>query len=328
MGYPLWWNHRSETGGQALLSQAKQAEGLAPGAPSPGGSPSAGHVSTAACVDGYHGTPKQMLPAILQVPSIGLEAPVLQGTTDAVLEDSVGHDPSSAWPGAAGVSILEAHDASYFSNLGSVRPGDQVSWVDDCQRLVFRVDRSIVVQPGAALPAPRGGIGLALVTCSPSDALFWTPDRLVVLASFVRVAPSVPAAPNPAPPLGFRVPAPPALASLGLGLEQNSLLVGHWSVGGKPDRAWAEGPDPLRAIQLAFVELAAIEITVREQAGGWWSAISRHGVPLPSSLDVGNEFDALVTAHGTTITSIRLSSPDETVDLVVRDHQLLVASVG
>jgi LPXTG-site transpeptidase (sortase) family protein len=269
-----------------------------------------------------------MLPAILQIPSIGLEAPVLQGTTDAVLEDSVGHDPSSVWPGAAGVSILEAHDASYFSNLGSVRAGDQVSWVDDCQRLVFRVDKSIVVQPGAALPAPRGGIGLALVTCSPSDALFWTPDRLVVLASFVRVAPTVSAAPNPAPPLGFRVPAPPALAARGLGLEQNSLLVGHWSVGGKPDHAWAEGPDPLRAIQLAFTELAAVEIIVRDEASEWWSAISLPGVPLPGSLDVGYEFDALVTAHGTTITSIRLSSPDQTVDLVVRHHPQQVASVG
>jgi sortase A len=334
VGYPLWWNHRSEVGGQALLSQAKKLEGLTPGAQSsPGGSSQTGTDATqtppAACEagDSSSASTSPVLPAILQVPSIGLEAPVLDGTSDSVLDDAVGHDPTSVWPGASGVSILLAHDASYFSHLGALKPGETISWIDDCQRLVFQVESSVVTQPGAPIPAPKGGIGLALITCSPSDALFWTPDRLVVLASLVSVGPTTQTTPTPAPPLGFAVAAPPDLAAQGLGLGQNSLLVGHLSVAGTPDAAWEEGPDPLRAAQLAFEELAAVKLTVANQDSEWWSAIALPGVTMPYGVDTSYAFDAVVTAKGETISEIQLSSSTETVDFVVDDGQLRVASV-
>jgi sortase (surface protein transpeptidase) len=67
------------------------------------------------------------LPAILAVPAIGLEAPVLQSLGDSVLNEAVGHDPASVWPGSKGISILLAHDASHFSGLGAVHAGNRVS---------------------------------------------------------------------------------------------------------------------------------------------------------------------------------------------------------
>lgn len=333
MAYPLWWNHRSAEGGQALLSQARQAEGLTtPGAPTSSGGSSSGRpkaTSTAACTERAHGDPSApLLPAILEVPAIGLEAPVLDGTSDAVLEDAVGHDPTSVWPGAAGVSILLAHDASYFSHLGAVKTGDTVAWIDDCQRLTFRIESIAVTQPGAAIPVPHGGIGIALITCSPSDALFWTPDRLVVVASLVSIGPATSTTPTPATPLGFTVPAPPALAAEGLGLGSNSILVGSLQVAGSPDRAWVEGPDPLRAAQLAFEDLAAVKLTVAAQDASWWSALALPGVEMPYGVDTSEEFDATVTAHGETVTAIALTSPTETLDLVVRHGQLRVASIA
>jgi sortase A len=267
-----------------------------------------------------------VLPAILQVPSIGLEAPVLDGTTDAVLDDAVGHDPGTVWPGAAGVSILLAHDASYFSNLGAVKAGATVSWIDDCQRLVFRVESSEVTQPGTAIPPPTGGVGIALITCSPSNALFWTPDRLVVLASLVSVGPTTQTKPAPAAPLGFSVPVPSDLAAQGLGLGQNSLLVGHLNVTGSPDPSWVEGPDPLRAAQLAFEDLAAVKLTVAAQDSSWWAAIAEPGVPMPSWVDTSYEFDTTVTAEGTHVSSVVLTSPVDSIDFVVKGGELLVAS--
>jgi sortase A len=330
VGYPLWWNHRSEVGGQALLKKAKQLNGLSTGAQTSPGGPSVHDTSTApVCTASAHTSPSgnPVLPAILQVPSLGLEAPVLDGTSDSVLEDAVGHDPGTVWPGAAGVSILLAHDASYFSHLGALKPGQTVAWIDDCQRLVFQVDSSVVTQPGADIPVPKGGIGLALITCSPSDALFWTPDRLVVLASLVSVGPTTQTSPTPAPALGFDVPAPPALAAEGLSLAQNSLLVGHLSVTGHPDAAWEEGPDPLQAAQLAFEELAAVKRTVAAGDGDWWSAIAVPGLPMPYGVDTSYAFDTTVTANGGTVTGIELSSPTETLQLVVRHGELLVASV-
>ncbi|MHB8458174.1 MAG: class D sortase, partial [Acidimicrobiales bacterium] len=143
-----------------------------------------------------------VLPAILSIPVIGLEAPVVQGTGDGVLSIAVGHDPGSVWPGQRGTSILLAHDASYFSRLGSLHTGNVVSWTDGCRRLLFRVNRVEVTRPGATLPQPANGTGLALVTCWPTDALFWTPDRLVVLASYVGAQPAAATA----------VPKPQALA--------------------------------------------------------------------------------------------------------------------
>jgi sortase A len=329
VAYPLWWDHRSNSGGQALLHQAAQREGLAPG-DNPGGSSSGGRApaSLSACTATTTPGGGPQLPAILEVPSIGLEAPVLQGLTDAVLGDSVGHDPTSPWPGGQGVSLLLAHDASFFSHLGGVRPGDEVAWIDDCQKLLFRVTSSYVTQPGTTIAPPPGGVGLALITCSPSDALFWTPDRLVVTARLVSVGATTLTHVTPPSPLGVSLPAPPDLVGQGLGLAQNQLLVGNLSTRGTPDRAWLQGPDPLRAAQLAFEDLAALKLTVAAQDSRWWSAISVPGVVIPASLSTSGEFDAVLTVRGTSVVSVTLASPWQTVQLVVQHHKLLVASVS
>jgi LPXTG-site transpeptidase (sortase) family protein len=271
-------------------------------------------------------TPK--LPAILAVPAIGLEAPVLQGLGDPVLNEAVGHDPASVWPGSHGISILLAHDASYFSSLGAVRAGDRIFWIDGCRRLVFRVDRIEVTRPGASLPPPPNGIGVSLITCWPTDALFWTPDRLAVLASFVSTQVTQPRTIAPPAPLDIALPVPSAVVSQGLGLSQNGILVGHLRLTGKPDRSWEEGADPLRVARLAFDELAAAKLTVNAGNKGWWSAIALPGVPIPSSLSVAGDFDATLTVHGTRVSAVILASPTETVGFVVRSGKLYVSSIG
>ena len=235
--------------------------------------------------------PVLKLPAILAVPAIGLEAPVLQGLGDSVLNVAVGHDPASVWPGSNGISILLAHDASYFSGLGAVRAGDRVSWIDDCLNLVFKVDRVEVTQPGAPLPPPPNGIGVALITCWPTNALFWTPDRLVVLARFVSAQATQPRILPEASPLDIALPVPATLAAQGLGLSQNGILVGHLRLTGAPKRSWAEGADPLSAARLAFDELAAAKLAVEAGNENWWSAIALPGVSMPASLSVAGDFD-------------------------------------
>lgn len=333
VAYPLWWNHRSETGGHALLAQAASREGLSttvPGTsgvqPGPGGSTVSDTGSSCHAAARPTGAGPQ-LPAILEIPSIGLEAPVLQGLSNPVLDEAVGHDPTSVWPGAQGTSILLAHDASYFSSLGAVHPGQTVSWIDDCQKLVFKVDSTEITQPGTAIPVPRGGVGVALITCSPSDALFWTPDRLVVLASLVSVQSTSVSSIAAAVPLGLRIPVPESLLNEGLGLTENNILVGRLDVSGTPSRAWAEGPDPLQAARLAFADLAAAEIAARAVDTTWWSAIALHGVPMPASISVTNEFDALVNVQGTSVRGITLSAPGTTVDFVVRGGVLYISGV-
>ena len=325
IGYPLWWMHRSETGGQALLAHAQRREGLA----SPLGSKSIGPALKSSChsLVTRAGDPVPRLPAILAIGSIGLEAPVLQGVGDSVLNEAVGHDQASVWPGARGTSILLAHDASYFSALGSVHLGQQVVWIDDCREVLFKVDRIEVTRPGAPLPPPANGIGLALVTCWPTTALFWTPDRLVVLASFVSLRSTQPRRPVGTPPLGFALAVPAPVAAKGLGLSENGLLVGHLRLTGRPDRSWAEGADPLRAARIAFGELAAAKLTIEAGNRSWWSTLALPGVPMPSSFSASGEFDAIVGVDGTHVTTVMLVSPSAMVSFVVRTGKLYVAKV-
>jgi LPXTG-site transpeptidase (sortase) family protein len=268
------------------------------------------------------------LPAILAVPAIGLEAPVLQGLGDPVLNEAVGHDPASVWPGSHGISVLLAHDASYFSGLGAVLVGDRIFWIDGCRRLVFRVNQIEVTRPGASLPPPPNGIGMSLITCWPTDALFWTPDRLVVLASLLSMQLTQPRTIAQPAPLDIALPVPAAVASEGLGLSQNGILVGHLRLTGRPDRSWAESADPLRVAHLAFDELAAAKLTINAANKGWWSAIALPGVPVPSSLSVAGDFNATLTVHGTRVSAVILASPTATVSFVVRSGKLYISSIG
>ena len=275
----------------------------------------------------HAGQPVARLPAILAIPAIGLEAPVLQGAGASVLSEAVGHDRASVWPGSHGTSLLLAHDASYFSALGSVHTGDQVAWIDDCREVLFRVNRVEITRPGAILAPSANGIGVALVTCWPTNALFWTPDRLVVLASFVREESSRPRTVARPPPLDLTIAVPAAVASQGLGLAQNGLLVGHLHLTGRPSRAWAESADPLQVARLAFKELAAAKLTIAAGNRSWWSALAP-GVPMPYSLSVSGDFDASVSVRGTRVSAVTLASPSATVSFVVRSGSLYISKVG
>ncbi|MGA2531304.1 MAG: hypothetical protein ABSG36_19375, partial [Acidimicrobiales bacterium] len=114
VAYPLLWTHHSDAGGQALLRQARRQDAIT-------STPKQGAVAPsvkATCKPGRVGSESRepTLPAIISVPTLGLQAPVLQGLSDAVLSDAVGHDASSVWPGSKGISVLLAHDVSYFSS--------------------------------------------------------------------------------------------------------------------------------------------------------------------------------------------------------------------
>jgi LPXTG-site transpeptidase (sortase) family protein len=268
------------------------------------------------------------LPAILAVPALGLEAPVLQGLSDPVLSKAVGHDSTSVWPGSKGISVLLAHDVSYFSSLGSVRVNDKVYWIDGCRSLMFKVDRIEVAQPGASLPPPLGGIGVALITCWPTDALFWTPDRLVVLASFVSMQTTRPRTIAKSPPLDVAIAVPTGLASAGLGLSQNGIRVGHLRLVGKPDRSWAEGADPLRTAGVALEELAVVSRTLDTHNKKWWSDIALPGAAMPYSISLAENFDITVTVNGTHVSAVTLASSSAKVDLVARSGKLYVSSAG
>jgi LPXTG-site transpeptidase (sortase) family protein len=268
-------------------------------------------------------------PGILEIPSIGLEAPVVDGLGTSVLDVAVGHDPATVWPGSQGESVLVAHDVSYFSGLPRVQPGETVIWRIGCEQVDFRVLSATVTTPGATLPTPPSGSGLALVTCWPTNALFWTPDRYVVDATRIATQPlSQPTTNPPQAIVQLNVPAPPALAAEGLTLNRSGVVVGTLAIKGSPLSSFTEGPEPLAILHIALEDYAAAAKTAAAGNQTWWSALALPGVPLPAPWTLASVTDPTLVITGTKVSSVVFTSPAATVTLSVHGKELLVAAVA
>lgn len=323
IAYPLWWNQRSNGAGQQLLARAR---------PPASRLPSAGdrHRALATCTnaDKRAFAPTARHPGVLQIAAIGLTAPVLPGLSNRVLDVAVGHDSLTVWPGQRGESILLAHDVSYFSGLDHLRAGDRITWTLGCARAIFRVRALMVSRPGAELAVAPSGYGLALVTCWPTDALFWTSERFVVTAQLIaRQRVGGPLHTGPTTLLQLRVPAPPALAALGLSLSQAGVLVGTLAVTGTPTPAFRQGPEPLHIANAALRDYAAVFRTARMRNRAWWAHLAIAGVPLPAPWSLAYDTNVTLVVHGSRVQAVVLSSPVAVVRLTVRGSTLLVVSV-
>ena len=298
----LWTTH-SERVGQSLIKKLNEARKKAEAAATKSTTPAVCTATAAA------GGPQ----GLLVIPAIGLTAPVEEGTDDAQLNVAVGHVPSSVWPGTAGNAVFEAHDVSYFVNIDQLKPGDAIRYETPCTTYIYTVQSHQVIQQGSALyntPDPT----ISLVTCWPTDALWFTPTRYLVTAGEVESTPDAGAGPGvgvPASATAPTVPAPAALAVQGLTLATNSIPMGTMTVAGLPEPAWVEGPGPL-AVQDSAVEsfIAGIKALGQNQPG-WWNAIAP-GVAVPEPL-VGahvtydSSLDVTVTAAGTNATGVQLA---------------------
>ena len=277
--------------------------------------------STAPCVQ----SPPQVgqLAGTLTIPSIGLKAPVEEGTDDAELNVAAGHAPASVWPGATGSAVFLAHDVSYFVHINSLKPGDLIYYRDQCSTVAFQVTGQNVVNAGdpvynSATPT------MILDTCWPTNALFYTTQRLLVSAAEDPTAPPLathsksssahsqttgtkvrggrgPSASGSSPTttpnlpaahtVSYTVPAPPDLVAQGLTLTQNEAPMGTMSLTGDPSTAWEESPGPLNltsaGLQAYFGGIHAAE----QVRNDWWAAIAP-GVAMPAPLA-----NAQITGH-------------------------------
>ncbi len=130
--------------------------------------------------------------ARLRVPRLDKQLIVLDRDSGQALAFGPGWTPSSAPPGAHGVSVISAHRDTQFTFLRELRRGDRIA-IDSAQgRARYRVTRMQVIDSRhARLPAAGSADGLLLVTCYPFDALIpGGPLRYVVWAT--RIAPPAP----------------------------------------------------------------------------------------------------------------------------------------
>ena len=109
--------------------------------------------------------------AVLAIPSIGLRAVVLEGTTGQVLEGGPGHLRDTVLPGQVGVSVVMGRRAAYggpFSRIASLNPGDVITTVTGQTVASYKViDLRRAGDPNP-VPVATGGGRLILVTADGS----------------------------------------------------------------------------------------------------------------------------------------------------------------
>lgn len=134
--------------------------------------------------------------AVLRIPRVGIEVPVLEGTSDATLNRGVGHIPGTARPGEVGNLAITGHRDGFFRPLKDISAGDiieveRLASPPGAARPERRTDRYTVRSTRVVLPSdtsvlkPTSEATLTLITCYPFYYLGSAPQRFVIQASLL-----------------------------------------------------------------------------------------------------------------------------------------------
>ncbi len=121
--------------------------------------------------------------AVLRIPKIGLEAPVLEGTDDWTLNRAVGHIDGTGAPGASGNCGIAGHRDGFFRGLKDVARGDTLELATASGNQTYRIENVRIVDPeDVSVLDPTPEPSLSLVTCYPFYFVGSAPQRYVVRA--------------------------------------------------------------------------------------------------------------------------------------------------
>jgi sortase A len=121
--------------------------------------------------------------ALLRIPRLGLEAPVLEGTDEWTLDRGLGHIEGTARPGEPGNVGIAGHRDGFFRPLKDIRDGDLVELALPGSVRRYRVERLSIVRPDAVqVLRPTPAPSLTLVTCYPFYFVGPAPERFIVRA--------------------------------------------------------------------------------------------------------------------------------------------------
>ena len=134
--------------------------------------------------------------AILRVPRLKIDVPVLEGTDDLTLNRGAGWIEGTARPGEPGNVGLSAHRDGFFRALKDVAVGDEIVLETPRAPARYAVAWTKIVDPDdVSVLDETDGPAITLVTCYPFYFVGSAPQRLIV-----RAAPLVPAAEQPYTP--------------------------------------------------------------------------------------------------------------------------------
>jgi sortase A len=122
--------------------------------------------------------------AILRIPRIHLDVPVLGSTDNITLNSGVGRIAGTVAPGQKGNIGIAGHRDSFFQNLKEVNQGDEIELETTTASEIYVVDRILVTgEDDLSVLQPRDSQSLTLVTCYPFHYVGPAPRRFVVQAT-------------------------------------------------------------------------------------------------------------------------------------------------
>jgi sortase A len=125
---------------------------------------------------------------VIEIPSLGLQVPILEGTDDLTLDRGVGHIAGTASPGESGNVGIAGHRDGFFRGLKDIHVGDRIDIQSQQGNSHYRVDEIQIVSPDdISVLEPRTKSSLTLVTCYPFYFVGSAPSRYIVHATLANV---------------------------------------------------------------------------------------------------------------------------------------------
>jgi sortase A len=205
VAYQLWGTEIAESHSQAVLRQKfdRELHKADAGVKKTTTTTSAGDVArpvdpAPTTADPADGQPD----GLLQIPKIGLDKVIVEGTSTTDLRQGPGHYLGTPLPGQAGNAAIAGHRTTYgapFYNLNELASGDPILVTTTQGVFTYTVTRSLVVPCGdsncndpadLAVIAPSLTPELTLTTCNPR---FQSSSRLVVQAELTAAVLTAPA---------------------------------------------------------------------------------------------------------------------------------------
>lgn len=122
--------------------------------------------------------------AILRIPKIDLEVPVLEGTDDLTLNRGVGRIEGTSVVGQNGNIGIAGHRDGFFRGLKDIKVGDRIELEGRERTETYVVDDLQIVDPSnVSVLQARSKPSLTLVTCYPFYFIGSAPERFIVHAS-------------------------------------------------------------------------------------------------------------------------------------------------
>ncbi|HHY74885.1 MAG TPA: class D sortase [Bacillus bacterium] len=125
---------------------------------------------------------------ILEIPKLGAELPIVEGTADDDLEKGVGHYQGTAYPTQKDQIVLSGHRDTVFRRMGELKIGDILIIKLAYGSFAYKIDSTKIVKANdqTIIKSTAPEEELILTTCYPFTYVGSAPNRYILTAKPVE----------------------------------------------------------------------------------------------------------------------------------------------